>query len=200
MRPLAWHAISLGTGVWNRNCFTTWGGSVMSDLKMSIIRPNRRALVTYAFPPPPPFTRESALQKVRQAEDSWNSCDSERVALGYTWDSRWRNRSHCLNGRSEIIAFLDRMWAKEREYRAIKELWAFDDNRIAVRIACEWCDAFGNWFRSRGNESWEFDDNGLIRERHASLNDLFIDESERKYRWPLGRRPDGHPGLSDLGI
>ncbi len=146
------------------------------------------------------FTRESATLKVRKAEDNWNSRDPEKVSLGYTEDSRWRNRSEFVNGRAGIVAFLQRKWAKELEYRLIKELWAFDGNRIAVRFAYEWHDAGGSWFRSYGNENWEFDSSGLMRVRHASINDLPILESERKYHWPLGRRPDDHPGLSDLGL
>ena len=151
-------------------------------------------------PPVPPFTRETAIQKVRLAEDAWNSRDPEKIALAYTIDSRWRNRAEFPNGRQEIIAFLKRKWAKELDYRLIKELWAYYGNRIAVRFAYEWHDDSRNWFRSYGNENWEFDDNGLMRLRFASINDLPIKESERKYHWPLGRRPDGHPGLSDLGL
>jgi nuclear transport factor 2 (NTF2) superfamily protein len=151
-------------------------------------------------PPLPPFTRETAVHKVRLAEDAWNSCDAEKVALAYTLDSRWRNRSEFINGRSEIIAFLKRKWSRELEYRLIKELWAFHDDRIAVRFAYESRDASGNWFRSYGNENWEFDGNGLMRARHASINDLAITESERKFHWPPGRRPDGNPGLSELGL
>ena len=150
--------------------------------------------------PVPPFSRETATQKVRVAEDGWNSRDPERVALAYTPDSRWRNRAEFLNGRSEIVAFLTRKWKRELDYRLIKELWAFDDDRIAVRFAYEWHDDSGNWFRSYGNENWEFDENGLMRRRLASINDLPIDESDRKYHWPLGRRPDDHAGLSDLGL
>lgn len=146
------------------------------------------------------FTRETATLKVRKAEDNWNSRDPEKVSLGYTEDSRWRNRSEFVNGRAGIVAFLQRKWAKELEYRLIKELWAFDGNRIAVRFAYEWHDAGGRWFRSYGNENWEFDSSGLMRVRHASINDVPILESERKYHWPLGRRPDDHPGLSDLGL
>jgi nuclear transport factor 2 (NTF2) superfamily protein len=153
-----------------------------------------------ARPPLPPFTREGAFQKVRMAEDAWNSRDPERVSLAYTVDSRWRNRSEFVTGRAEIVAFLKRKWEKELEYRLIKGLWAFDANRIAVRFAYESHDAAGNWFRSYGNENWEFDDDGLMRFRYASINDLPIQESERKYHWPLGRRPDGHPGLGDLGL
>lgn len=151
-------------------------------------------------PPLPPFTGESAIQKVRLAEDNWNSRDPEKVSLGYTEDSHWRNRSEFINGRREIVAFLTRKWAKELEYRLIKELWAFTENHIAVRFAYEWRDDSGNWFRSYGNENWEFNENGLMRLRFASINDLYIQELERKYRWPQGRRPDDHPGLSDLGL
>ena len=153
-----------------------------------------------ARPPLPPFTRETAIQKVRLAEDAWNSRDPEKVALAYTIDSRWRNRSEFVNGRQEIVAFLGRKWARELDYRLIKELWSHDGNRIAVRFAYEFHDDSGNWFRSYGNENWEFDENGLMRLRFASINDLPIRESERKYRWPLGRRPDGNPGLSELGL
>jgi nuclear transport factor 2 (NTF2) superfamily protein len=151
-------------------------------------------------PPLPPFTGEAAIQKVRLAEDGWNSRNPEKVALAYTLDSRWRNRSEFVTGRSEIIEFLKRKWTRELEYRLIKELWAFDADRIAVRFAYESCDASGNWFRSYGNENWEFDEHGLMRVRHASINDLAITEPQRKFRWPIGRRPDGHPGLSDLGL
>ena len=151
-------------------------------------------------PPVPPFTRESAGQKVRLAEDGWNSREPEKVALAYTMDSRWRNRAEFVNGRAEIVAFLRRKWAKELDYRLIKELWAFEGNRIAVRFAYEWHDDLGNWYRSYGNENWEFDENGLMRARFASINDLPIQESQRKYHWPLGRRPDEHPGLSQLGF
>ena len=151
-------------------------------------------------PPLPPFTREAALQKVRLAEDGWNSRDPQRVALAYSPDSRWRNRAEFVTGRPEIIAFLTRKWTRELDYRLIKELWAFDGNRIAVRFAYEWHDDSGNWYRSYGNENWEFDENGLMRLRFACINDLPIKESERKYHWPLGRRPDDHPGLSDLGL
>lgn len=153
-----------------------------------------------ARPPLPPFTRESAIQKVRMAEDGWNSRDAEKVSLAYTPDSRWRNRAEFINGRGEIVAFLKRKWVKELDYRLIKELWAFTDNRIAVRFAYEWHDDSGSWFRSYGNENWEFDEHGLMRLRLASINDLPIKDSERKYHWPLGRRPNEHPGLSDLGL
>jgi uncharacterized protein len=151
-------------------------------------------------PPLPPFTRETAIQKVRLAEDAWNSRDPEKVSLAYTPDSRWRNRSEFINGRTEIVAFLRRKWAKELDYRLIKELWACADDRIAVRFAYEWHDDSGNWFRSYGNENWEFDASGLMRLRLASINDLPIKESERKYHWPQGRRPDEHPGLGELGL
>jgi nuclear transport factor 2 (NTF2) superfamily protein len=151
-------------------------------------------------PPLPPFTRETAIQKVRLAEDAWNTRDPNRVALAYTPDSRWRNRTEFLNGREAIVAFLTRKWARELDYRLIKELWAFDGNRIAVRFAYEWHDDSGNWFRSYGNENWQFDENGLMAVRHASINDVPISEVERKYRWPQGRRPDDHPGLSELGL
>jgi uncharacterized protein len=151
-------------------------------------------------PPFPPFTRETAMQKIRAAEDAWNTREPERVALAYTPDSVWRNRSEFLSGRPAIVEFLRRKWARELDYRLIKELWAFHENRIAVRFAYEWHDDAGNWFRSYGNENWEFETNGLMQRRIASINDLPMRESERKYRWPLGRRPDDHPGLSDLGL
>jgi len=151
-------------------------------------------------PPLPPFDQASAIEKVRLAEDGWNSRNPEKVALAYTEDSRWRNRSEFIAGRAEIVQFLTRKWAKELDYRLIKELWAFRENRIAVRFAYEWHDDAGNWFRSYGNENWEFNPDGLMQYRHASINDLPIKESERKYHWPLGRRPDDHAGLSDLGF
>jgi nuclear transport factor 2 (NTF2) superfamily protein len=151
-------------------------------------------------PPLPPFTRESAMQKVRLAEDGWNSRDPERVSLVYTIDSQWRNRAEFLSGHEAIVRFLQRKWARELDYRLIKELWAFHEARIAVRFAYEWRDDSGNWFRSYGNENWEFNELGLMQRRIASINDLPIKETERKFRWPLGRRPDGHPGLSDLGL
>ncbi|WP_217240135.1 nuclear transport factor 2 family protein [Streptomyces sp. AC555_RSS877] len=151
-------------------------------------------------PPLPPFTRETAIEKVRLAEDGWNTRDPERVALAYTQDSRWRNRAEFATGRDEIVALLRRKWARELDYRLVKELWAFTDNRIAVRFAYEWRDDAGNWFRSYGNENWEFDEDGLMRTRHASINDLPIRESERKFHWPQGRRPDDHPSLSELGL
>lgn len=153
-----------------------------------------------ARPPFPPFTRETAIQKVRGAEDGWNSRDPQRVSLAYTPDSRWRNRSEFLVGREEIVAFLTRKWSKELEYRLIKELWAFDGNRIAVRFAYEYHNPAGEWFRAYGNENWEFDELGLMAARHASINDLAISESQRKFHWPQGRRPDDHPGLSDLEL
>jgi nuclear transport factor 2 (NTF2) superfamily protein len=153
-----------------------------------------------ARPPVPPFTHESAIRKVRLAEDAWNSREPEKVALAYTPDSRWRNRAEFANGRHEIVAFLKRKWTRELDYRLIKELWAHNGNRIAVRFAYEWHDDSGNWFRSYGNENWEFDENGLMRLRYASINDLAIKESDRNYRWPSGRRPDDHPGLSELGL
>ena len=151
-------------------------------------------------PPLPPFTAETAAQKARGAEDAWNSRDPERVSLAYSADSEWRNRAEFLKGREAIVQFLRRKWAREIEYRLIKEVWAHDANRIAVRFAYEWRDDSGNWFRSYGNENWEFDADGLMRRRIASINDLPIAETERKYRWPLGRRPDGHPGLGELGL
>jgi uncharacterized protein len=151
-------------------------------------------------PPVPPFTEETAAQKVRAAEDAWNRRDPETVALAYTPDSRWRNRSEFLAGRGEIAAFLQRKWAKELEYRLIKELWAFTGDRIAVRFAYEWHDAAGQWFRSYGNENWRFDAEGYMAERHASINDLAIAESERLFLWPQGPRPADHPGLTELGL
>ena len=151
-------------------------------------------------PPLPPFTRETAAQKVRMAEDGWNSRDAERVSLAYTVDSTWRNRAEFLAGRPAIVQFLQRKWARELDYRLIKELWAFNEARIAVRFAYEWRDDSGSWFRSYGNENWEFDAQGLMRRRIANINDLPIAEADRKYRWPPGRRPDDHPGLSDLGL
>lgn len=148
----------------------------------------------------PPFTRESAAAKVRRAEDGWNTRDPEKVALAYTADSRWRNRAEWVTGREEIVAFLRRKWARELDYRLVKELWAYDGDRIAVRFAYEWHDDAGRSYRSFGNENWEFDESGLMRVRHASINDLPIEESERRFHWPLGRRPDDHPGLGDLGF
>ena len=151
-------------------------------------------------PPVPPFTLETAIQKVRMAEDGWNSRHPERVSLVYTPDSQWRNRAEFPRGRAEIVQFLGRKWARELDYRLIKEIWAFTDNRIAVRFAYEWHDDFEQWYRSYGNENWAFDGNGLMQHRYASINDLPIKESERKFHWPLGRRPDDHPGLSELGL
>ena len=157
-------------------------------------------MTTDQRPPLPPFTTETAIHKVRLAEDGWNSRDPERVALAYTVDSAWRNRSEFLQGRAAIVAFLARKWEREHEYRLVKELWAHSDHRIAVRFAYEWHDDSGNWFRSYGNENWEFDSDGLMRRRIASINDAAIAASERLYHWPLGRRPDDAPGLSDLGL
>ena len=155
---------------------------------------------TETRPPIPPFTLESAQKKVRLAEDAWNTRNPEKVALAYTPDSKWRNRAEFVNGRQEIIAFLKRKWARELDYRLIKEIWAYGSNRIAVRFSYEWHDDSGNWFRSYGNENWEFDEGGLMRMRYASINDLLIEDSDRKYHWPLGRRPDGHAGLSELNL
>jgi uncharacterized protein len=151
-------------------------------------------------PPLPPFNAETAAQKVRLAEDAWNTREPPRVALAYTTDTLWRNRAEFLQGREAVQAFLIRKWTRELEYRLIKELWTFQGNRIAVRFAYEWRDDSGHWYHSYGNENWEFDEEGLMRRRIASINDLPIMESERKYHWPLGRRPDDHPGLSDLGL
>lgn len=149
----------------------------------------------------PPFTRDTAIAKVRMAENGWNGRNPDKIALAYTEDSRWRNRSEFLSGRAEIIAFLTRKWTRERDYRLIKEFWAFTDDRIAVRFAYEWHDDSGQWHRSYGNENWAFDEHGLMRERHASINDIPIEEADRKFRWDSsGTRPDAHPGLSDLGL
>jgi len=154
-----------------------------------------------ARPPLPPFTRdEDAHNKVRLAEDAWNTREPESVALAYSADSHWRNRAEFFQGRDAIVAFLTSKWARERDYRLIKELWGFRQNRIAVRFAYEWRDAGGSWFRSYGNELWEFDERGLMRRRLASINDAPIGEAERKFHWPLGPRPEGHPGLSELGL
>lgn len=150
--------------------------------------------------PIPPFDLEQAKKKIRLAEDAWNSRDPSRVSLAYTPDSHWRNRSDFVVGREDIVAFLTKKWQMESEYRLVKELWAFTGNRIAVRFAYEWHDAAGNWFRSYGNENWQFDDDGFMAVRLASINDVPITEAERKFHWPLGRRPDGHPGLSALGL
>ena len=151
-------------------------------------------------PPLPLFTQETAILKVRLAEDGWNTRDPEKVSLAYTVDSRWRNRAEFAIGREQIVAFLARKWTRELDYRLIKELWAFHGNRIAVRFAYEYHDDSGNWFRAYGNENWEFDEQGLMSTRHASINELPITEAGRKFHWSLGRRPDGHPGLSDLGL
>jgi nuclear transport factor 2 (NTF2) superfamily protein len=151
-------------------------------------------------PPFPPFNLDTARQKVRLAEDGWNTRDPKRVALAYSVDTRWRNRAEFVSGRAEVEKFLERKWARELEYRLIKEFWAFTDSRIAVRFAYEWHDDSKNWFRSYGNENWEFNEAGLMTHRHASINDLPIAEPERKFHWPQGRRPDDHPGLSDLGL
>ena len=151
-------------------------------------------------PPVPPFSSESAVQKVRLAEDAWNSRDPDRVSLVYTEETAWRNRSEFVVGRDQVRNFLQRKWAKELDYRLIKELWAFAGNRLAVRFAYEWHDDAGNWYRSYGNENWEFNEHGYMERRIASINDLAINESERKFLWPLGRRPDDHPGLTELGL
>jgi nuclear transport factor 2 (NTF2) superfamily protein len=179
-------AARVGELIWHRN---------HSQQEKSMETPT-----TFARPPLPPFKRESAIQKVRLAEDRWNSRDPAKVVLAYAIDSRWRNRSEFINGRKEIIAFLSRKWAKELDYRLIKEMWAFSENRIAVRFAYEWRDNSGHWYRSYGNENWEFNDDGLMASRYASINDIPILEADRKYHWALGRRPDDHPGLSDLGF
>jgi hypothetical protein len=167
---------------------------------MSVIDDRNRQEIFMSRPPLPPFTAETAAQKARLAEDAWNSRDPERVSLAYTEDSIWRNRAEFVSGRGEIVDFLKRKWARELDYRLIKEVWTWNENRIAVRFAYEWRDDSGHWFRSYGNENWEFDEAGLMRRRVASINDLPITESERKYHWPLGRRPDDHPGLSKLGL
>jgi uncharacterized protein len=167
--------------------------------RIHIVRRRKGELMS-TRPPVPPFSRETAIQKVRLAEDAWNTRDPKTVSLAYTRDSRWRNRSEFLAGTEAIIAFLTRKWTRELDYRLIKELWSFHENRISVRFAYECHDDSGNWFRSYGNENWDFDEQGLMRVRLASINDLPIKESERTYHWPLGRRPDDHPGLSDLGF
>jgi hypothetical protein len=151
-------------------------------------------------PPFPPFDYDAAVMKVRKAEDAWNGKKPLAVSMAYTPDSQWRNRSEFINGRDDIVAFLTRKWATELEYRLIKEIWAYSETRIAVRFAYEWHDQYGNWMRSYGNENWEFDENGLMKVRHASINDLPILESERKFLWPEGRRPDDYPSLSELGL
>lgn len=151
-------------------------------------------------PPIPPFDAVSATRKARMAEDGWNSRDPQRVALAYTPDSRWRNRAEFLHGRAAIEAFLQRKWEREQNYRLIKELWSYTANRIAVRFAYEWCDDGENWYRSHGNELWEFDELGLMRRREASINDILITPAQRLFHWPLGPRPADHPGLSELGL
>ncbi len=151
-------------------------------------------------PPLPPFNEETAREKVRLAEDGWNTRDAKKVATAYTPDTKWRNRSYFVTNRKEAEAFLSDKWVRENEYRLIKELWAFTENRIAVRYAYEWHDDSGNWFRSYGNENWEFADDGLMQNRYASINDLPIKEEDRLFHWPQGRRPDDHPGLSELGL
>jgi nuclear transport factor 2 (NTF2) superfamily protein len=151
-------------------------------------------------PPLPPFTFETAVKKTRMAEDAWNTHDPERVSLAYSVDSRWRNRAEFIDGREAIVAFLKRKWAKELDYRLIKEVWGFHENRIAVRFQYEWHDESGHWYRSYGNEQWEFDGEGLMRRREASINDVPILEKDRKFHWPLGPRPEGHPGLNELGM
>ena len=157
-------------------------------------------MTTEQRPPFQPFTLETAIEKVRKAEDAWNGRDPQKIALAYSVDSRWRNRNEFIHGRDEIVAFLTRKWARESDYRLIKELWAFTGNRIAVRFAYESHDETGKWFRSYGNENWEFNNDGLMTTRHASINDLAITEAERLFHWPSGRRPDEHPSLSDLGL
>jgi len=165
------------------------------------VRPLGKRFVTMASRPPlPPFTLETAIQKVRLAEDGWNTRDPEKVSQAYTIDSMWRNRAEFPTGRAQIVAFLSRKWTHELEYRLIKELWAIRENRIAVRFAYEYHDDSGNWYRAYGNENWEFDVQGLMYVRHSSINELPIAESDRKFHWPLGRRPDEHPGLSALGL
>jgi uncharacterized protein len=151
-------------------------------------------------PPLPPFTLEAAIVKVRKAEDAWNTRDADVVALAYTEDTVWRNRAEFLHGREEVRAFLKRKWARELDYRLIKEIWTYRDNRIAVRFCYEWRDDAGSWYRAYGNENWEFDEHGLMRRRVASINDVPIKQEDRKFHWPQGRRPDDHPGLSDLGL
>lgn len=153
-----------------------------------------------ARPPLPPFTRETAIQKIRLAEDAWNSREPARIVLAYSTDTRWRNRAEFPAGREQAQAFLERKWRRELDYRLIKELWAFENERIAVRFAYEWHDDAGQWYRSYGNENWQFNAQGLMTHRHASINDLPIKETERKFFWALGRRPDDHPGLSELGL
>jgi len=169
-------------------------------MSVDINTPRSKGYAMESKPPFPPFDADTARQKVRLAEDGWNTRDPKRVALAYSEDTRWRNRAEFVSGRADVEAFLARKWARELDYRLIKELWAFTGSRIAVRFAYEWHDDSKNWFRSYGNENWEFNEAGLMTHRHASINDLPIKESERKFHWPLGRRPDDHPGLSDLGF
>src|SRR5579859_246405 len=175
-------------------------GRPVSVKKYTDLSTCRSSPMSEQRPPLPPFTAETARQKVRAAEDGWNSRDPVKVSLAYTPDSLWRNRAEFVTGREQIVQFLTRKWVKELEYRLIKELWAWHENRIAVRFAYEWRDDSGQWYRSYGNENWEFDENGLMKHRFACINDLPIKESERKFHWPQGRRPDDHPGLSDLGL
>jgi hypothetical protein len=174
---------------------------VPRDRKLSDFdRIERTTMPIETRPPVPPFTRDTAILKVRAAEDGWNTRDPQRVSLAYSIDSKWRNRSEFVTGREQVVAFLTRKWERELEYRLIKELWAFTDDRIAVRFAYECRDTSGHWFRSYGNENWHFNEHGLMTHRHASINDLPIDESQRLFHWPLGHRPDDHPSLSDLGL
>jgi nuclear transport factor 2 (NTF2) superfamily protein len=199
--------------MWARGTGGSWPRAATGGKKISLLSALARNLhdnrrldglsaqeTSMSRPPVPPFTAASAAQKVRLAEDAWNSRNPHAVSLAYTEDSRWRNRAEFLQGRAEIVAFLARKWARELDYRLIKELWAFTDHRIAVRFAYEWHDDSGQHFRSYGNENWEFDDQGLMRLRLASINDLPVAAAEHKYHWPLGRRPDEHPGLSALGL
>ena len=151
-------------------------------------------------PPVPPFNEEQAIKKVRLAEDAWNGRKPEKIALAYTIDSQWRNRSEIFSGRNEVVKYLTRKWEEELDYRLIKELWAWHENRIAVRFAYEWHDESGQWYRAYGNENWQFNEAGLMAQRHASINDLKITETERKFHWPLGRRPDDHPELTEMGL
>jgi nuclear transport factor 2 (NTF2) superfamily protein len=171
------------------------------DRSLGTPHEHQEVQMSEARPPLPPFTEETVTQKIRAAEDAWNTRDPERVSLAYTVDSQWRNRSEIFQGRPKIVEFLTRKWNRELDYRLIKELWAYTGNRIAVRFAYEYHDDSGNWFRAYGNENWEFDENGLMRQRHASINDLPIRESERKFHWDRTRpRPADHPGLTDLGL
>jgi nuclear transport factor 2 (NTF2) superfamily protein len=174
--------------------------SVLFYLDQATYREQKMSISNETRPPLPPFTQETATEKVRLAEDGWNSRDPQKVSQAYTADSHWRNRAEFTLGRAEIVSLLERKWARELEYRLIKELWSHTGNRIAVRFAYEWHDANGQWYRSFGNENWEFNESGLMQHRHASINDLAIDESKRLFRWPQGRRPDDHYGLSELGL